>query len=250
MKFFTAIVLAAAAVNAVALPEANPGFMDDHPNAKSALAPPPVCWKKVVPGCTGPKYNPYIWKRAASPEADAEAAACDAPGQPCWVVKRAAEAFSDVMGEDHLEARSPQKWDCKKPFQPCWKAKRTAEAFAEALASAQEDSSDFTASLNLERRFPEVETTVEARSPQNWDCKKPFQPCWKAKRAAEAEAEAACNMAGGPCAVVKRAAEAVNLVVRSPQRWDCQKPFQPCWKAKREVAKLQNFARYVLEDQE
>jgi hypothetical protein len=157
------------------------------------------------------------------------------------------------MNEDHLAARGWNNQDCKRPWQPCWKAKRDAEAFASALANAQLDSSDFTSSLDLERRFPEPEAAdLVARSPQNnQDCKRPFQPCWKAKRAAEAEAEAACNMAGAPCSVVKRAAEAVDLVVRNPQNnQDCKRPWQPCWKAKRDVAKLQNFARYVLDDEE
>jgi hypothetical protein len=159
------------------------------------------------------------------------------------------------MNEDHLAARGWNNQDCKRPWQPCWKAKRDAEALASALANAQLDSSDFTSSLDLERRFPEpeaeTETEIKARGWNNQDCKRPWQPCWKAKRAAEAEAEAACNMAGAPCSVVKRAAEAVDLVVRSPQNnQDCKRPWQPCWKAKRDVAKLQNFARYVLDDEE
>jgi hypothetical protein len=72
-------------------------------------------------------------KRDAGPEAQF----CRQPGQPCWKVKRAAEAAAEALAAPEAEARNPF---CNRPGQPCWKAKRAVDELAEAATAANASS--------------------------------------------------------------------------------------------------------------
>jgi hypothetical protein len=70
----------------------------------------------------------------AAPTAEPEARSpfCHRPGQPCWKVRRAAEAAAEALADPEAVARNPF---CYRPGAPCWKAKREAEAIIEAIAN-------------------------------------------------------------------------------------------------------------------
>ncbi len=70
---------------------------------------------------------------APAPEAQTYRALCHQPGEPCSVLKRAAEAAAEAIA-----AADPQSCDgqCYRAGEPCVKAKRDALALAEATAEA------------------------------------------------------------------------------------------------------------------
>ena len=78
---------------------------------------------------------------AAVPEAEPVANFhrwCYRPGQPCWKVKRSAEAIAEAVAEPTAEAEAKfHRW-CYRPGQPCWKAKRGLEDLNEELSAGLE----------------------------------------------------------------------------------------------------------------
>jgi hypothetical protein len=230
---------------------------------------------------------------AASPIAKADPAAdpepwCRHPGQPCWKVKRAAEAFTDsIKGSSALAAREadpdpwcrhpgqpcwkgkrdaapePAPW-CRHPGQPCWKAKRSIEELGNIIAVVTDDPEGFYNALGLEESLDDDNSTdaseIKKREADPW-CRHPGQPCWKEKRDVEAQddelAKRWCRHPGQPCWKAKRAAEAVvsaidsesATVKREADPW-CRHPGQPCWKAKRDLHAIQNVARSLIESLE
>lgn len=83
----------------------------------------------------------------ATPSADPSAAAvhefCNRPGEPCFKVKRAAEAVAAALAEPAAvpnpvadPAAAAAHTACYRPGEPCFKAKRDAAALADAVADA------------------------------------------------------------------------------------------------------------------
>lgn len=222
-------------------------------------------------------------KRDASPEAEA---VCSAAGQPCAKVRRAAEAFAAALNNPAADAwysfcSDPRmtirpcpemtKRDaaaeaaCYLPGAPCDLAKREAYALAaataDALPAAEAEAFYADVGLKLRAAFPDWEGLTEdvVGEEAQVDADAGFchgvngqiqtgAPCYKAKRAAEAvaeaianpsadawdsfcsggrscpkkrevvpEAEAQCFAAGGLCAAVKRSADALFEVAAGAQ---------------------------------
>jgi hypothetical protein len=235
------VLILAVTVSSTALPNAQP--------AAAAIAEPRC-------GARGQPCGKA--KREAAPEPEA-APRCGARGQPCGKAKREAEA-------------APR---CGARGQPCGKVKRAAEAFAEAIAEPtaepQEDSVYARHALQLTRDLASVvaETQDDAEAfwttlslPEDGEsevdkrdalarCGARGQPCGKAKRDAEAEAdpeaEARCGARGQPCGKLRRAAEAIaEAVAVSEPEARCGARGQPCGKAKRDALALAHAADIVL----
>ncbi|KFY29023.1 hypothetical protein V493_02587 [Pseudogymnoascus sp. VKM F-4281 (FW-2241)] len=182
---------------------------------------------------------------------------CHRPGQPCGKVKRAAEAFAEALSEPIGDDKSALRcW--RRPKNRCGRAKSTAMALADALANANPDVEAIFDKLAIREAFPEPEFVADAEDANDnvkreaeAFCHRPGRPCGKAKReaeaAADAEAEAFCHRPGQPCGKLKRAAEAMALALAEPvsdhekreaeavAEAFCHRPGQPCGKAKREA---------------
>jgi hypothetical protein len=186
---------------------------------------------------------------AAAPEATPW---CIRPGQPCWKVKRAAEAFTESLSSSNaggLLARAPEAAGGM-AGRAAFAAKRSLGELAQYLALTQEDPYSYYTAFGFEDEDASAEetSTEEKRDEDKRWCMRPGQPCWK--RDAEANPEAVqedkrwCMRPGQPCWKAKRAAEAVldidaGAVAKreaetEDKRW-CMRPGQPCWKAKREA---------------
>ncbi|OBR04629.1 Clock-controlled pheromone ccg-4 [Colletotrichum higginsianum IMI 349063] len=202
----------------------------------------------------------------ALPEAEAQRWVfrwCRSVGQPCWKVKRAADAFTAAItaADVVVDKRSPEALVSHSEGGEAYMAKRYLNDLAGAVASSQPDPLRYYDGLGLGLRFADDaaeglgkrEAEEEA---QRWDthwCRTVGQPCWKAKnRSADggeqvteadlrAEDKRWCSQPGAPCSVAKRAAEALIEAVESPvdglvvvkpeaeaeaQRWDTR------WKEK------------------
>jgi hypothetical protein len=222
---------------------------------------------------------------AALPNAQPFAAAiaepqCGARGQPCGKDKRVAEAVPNCgargqpCGKAKREAEPEAAPNCGARGQPCGRVKRAAEAFAEAIAGPtaepQEDSVYARYALLLTRDLASIvaETTDDAEG--FWtslglsddgseaekrdalaQCGARGQPCGKAKRDAEAEADPEaqirCGARGQPCGKLRRAAEAIaEAVAVSEPDANCGARGQPCGKAKRDALALAHAADIVL----
>ena len=82
---------------------------------------------------------------AAAPVANAAAEPkyhrwCYRPGQPCWKVKRTAEALAEAEAEPEAAADPKYHRWCYRPGQPCWKAKRGLEDLSAELGASLEDN--------------------------------------------------------------------------------------------------------------
>lgn len=217
---------------------------------------------------------------AALPNAQPNAAAeafprCGERGQPCGKVKREAFAEPEAFprcgerGQPCGKAKRTPAPRCGERGQPCGKVKRAAEAFADALAEPtaepQEDSLFARHARQLTRDLASIvaetqddpETfwsTLTLRDDSNVDkrdalarCGERGQPCGKAKREADPEAEARCGERGQPCGKLRRAAEAIAeaVAVAEPEA-RCGERGQPCGKAKRDALALAHAADIVL----
>ncbi|KAF4456142.1 pheromone precursor 1, partial [Fusarium albosuccineum] len=163
-------------------------------NKRWCIWPGQPCWKN---------------KRDASPEPEPEADKaelskrwCWWPGQPCWKVKRAAEAFSEsIHSSGGLQARDAEAEFSNAEGGAAFKAKRDVNELANLIAlAARGDPAEYFASLKLERQFhPDSESKTKrdaspdaAQKDKRW-CWWPGQPCWKAKRAADAVLDAVAD---------------------------------------------------------
>jgi len=204
----------AAAVDAAALPEADPW----------CRFPGQPCGKvkreaEAEPWCRFPGQPCGKVKREA--EADPW---CRFPGQPCGKVKRAADAFAAAIGANEILARDAE------PTAEDVTAQDQIDGLAHVISSTLENADEYYNHLTLAKRFPwcrfpgqpcgKVKREAEATP---W-CRFPGQPCGKVKREAAPEPEPWCRFPGQPCGKVKREAEA--------EPW-CRFPGQPCGKAKR-----------------
>ncbi|CAK7270865.1 hypothetical protein SEPCBS119000_004307 [Sporothrix epigloea] len=186
---------------------------------------------------------------------------CRLHNQPCWKVKRAAEAFAEAIsssgspaaGTDLLFRRSHADGGV------AYIAMRSLDGLATLVSSTQSEPRSFYQDLQLAERFPEPttlteeelaarDTDVEKReaeaeaSRKHKICPGYDQSCWKAKREAEAEAEAEAHRFKGICPLhnqscwkAKRAAEAKAEAEAEAHRFKgiCPLHNQSCWKAKR-----------------
>ncbi|KAK1781197.1 clock-controlled pheromone CCG-4 [Copromyces sp. CBS 386.78] len=187
----------------------------------------------------------------AQPNAEAEAQWCQIHGQPCWKVKRVAEAFSTaIQGMGGLPPRD------ESGHLPAQVAKRQVDELAGIIALTQNDVNAYYESLGLHEKFaPSTEEEKkeekvakrEAEAEAQW-CRIHGQSCWK-KREAEAqwcrihgqscwkrdalpEAEPQwCRIHGQSC--WKKRDAAPEAAPEANPQW-CQKIHgQSCWKAKR-----------------
>ncbi|KAK0631670.1 hypothetical protein B0T14DRAFT_415160 [Immersiella caudata] len=154
-------------------------------------------------------------KRDANPDAEPEPQWCSRPGQSCWKVKRAADAFVEAIHTSGgLAARD------ESGSQDAFIAKRQVDSLALAIAAAQHNPYAYYHGLSLGTQFTPEGSTTEKRDaePEAQWCSRPGQSCWK--RDANPQW---CSRPGQSCWKQKRDAE--------PQ-W-CSRPGQSCWKAKR-----------------
>ncbi|RKK82553.1 hypothetical protein BFJ69_g3130 [Fusarium oxysporum] len=139
------------------------------------------CWKKT--------------KRDATPEPW-----CLWRGQPCWKAKRdAGQALSNALHATRsLDTRSADAPSTAHlPRDAAHKAKRSIVELANLIAlSARGSPEEYFKSLELETFFPDAAPNATAKRDLNtlqedkrW-CMWRGQPCWKAKRAAEAVLDA------------------------------------------------------------
>ncbi|KXX80798.1 Clock-controlled pheromone ccg-4 [Madurella mycetomatis] len=214
-------------------------------------------------------------KRAAEADAEADAQGwCTGfPGQPCWKLKREAEAEAQwctgFPGQPCWKKRTagPEaQWCTGFPGQPCWKEKREAGAEADAEADPQWCTGfpgfpgqpcwkkrDADAEHQWCLRFPgqpcwkrDANPEAEPEADPQWCLGFPGQPCWKREATpGAAEDQKRCVAEGGSCWIAKRAAEAVvqtieaELAYRTKRSADpamCLRyPGSPCWKRSAEA---------------
>ncbi|KAL0938641.1 clock-controlled pheromone ccg-4 [Colletotrichum truncatum] len=107
---------------AIAEPKADPWCRD----------PGKSCWKRDINTNT---------ERGGIPGEDRDW--CLQRGQPCWRIKRAAEAVIEAIADDEdatsseintVTKRETEPW-CRSPDQPCWKATRDLSAIRDAAQS-------------------------------------------------------------------------------------------------------------------
>jgi hypothetical protein len=165
---------------------------------------------------------------AAEPEANPQW--CMIRGQPCWKVKRAAEAFAESIASSGgvVEAREAEGSGLS--GNAAFEAKRQVDDLALFIAAATGDPTSYYKALGLGGQFgadakAEKSEKREAGADPQW-CMIRGQPCWKGKRDAEPQW---CMIRGQPCWKSKRTATDFN---DPDKRW-CLIRGQPCWKAKR-----------------
>ncbi|KAL6912890.1 hypothetical protein ACHAPO_007606 [Fusarium lateritium] len=180
--------------------------------AKRDAAPEPWCWWKGQP-CWKTKRNAApepmpepaneprwcwwkgqpCWKSKAKRDASPEPW-CWWKGQPCWKAKRdAGEALTVALHATRdIEARSIAETE-HLPRDAAHQAKRSIVELANVIAlSARGSPEEYFKNLYLEEFFPEIPHNATAKrdvktlqEDKRW-CWWKGQPCWKAKRAAEA----------------------------------------------------------------
>lgn len=179
---------------------------------------------------------------APAPEAEAEPW-CLRPGQGCWKVKRAADAFAEAIhSSGGLTERSPAAEWSNQVGGAAYMAKRNINELANLIALAQNDPESFYQQLALENQLDQDTddtTTNEKRSaepaPEPW-CLRPGQGCWKRNADPVSEDKRWCLRPGQGCWKAKRAAEAVLAVVGRGADEDIEsKPFNPAYFAKRDA---------------
>ncbi|KFA76124.1 hypothetical protein S40288_00271 [Stachybotrys chartarum IBT 40288] len=190
---------------------------------------------------------------------DIRSAWCVRPGQPCWKVKRAAEAFAEAISDaGPLEARAPEADVGIMAGRAAFAAKRSLTDLSNLLARSTDNlglAKDKRAPQNPWCTRPgqpcwftegEDEPATEKRSPQNPWCTRPGQPCWFTDGETNPESTEAdkrwCTRPGQPCWKAKRAAEAVLAANADMEKREaeadadadaeawCTRPGQPCWK--------------------
>ena len=198
---------------------------------------------EAEPWCYRPGQG--CWKAKRTAEAEPW---CYRPGQGCWKVKRVAEAFSEaVQSAGGLATRSAEP----EPYLPdgaAAAAQQSLEELAQIIALTAEDPEGFFNGLNPEggdegkdKRAP-AKREAGADNDKRW-CYRPGQGCWKAKRAAEAVAEAIGEATIEIAGFAKRDAE--PSAEENARRW-CYRPGQGCWKAKRDLSAIGAAARDIV----
>ncbi|KAG5992942.1 hypothetical protein E4U54_003508 [Claviceps lovelessii] len=143
---------------------------------------------------------------------------CYRVGQPCWKVKRVAEAFSEaIQSSGDLKARAPEAEYSSAPGGAAYKARRSINELAHLAALTARNPNEYFSGLGLEARFGAEEAGIEKRSPDPW-CYRVGEPCWKRDASPDDVAtkdKRWCYRVGEPCWKTKRAADAVLNAIRS-----------------------------------
>ncbi|KAH0491128.1 hypothetical protein TgHK011_002570 [Trichoderma gracile] len=209
---------------------------------------------------------------------------CYRIGEPCWKLKRTAEAFNLAVRSHDLTARAQGE---AIPDEVALSAIQGLDQLKTLILVSTEDPSALLPANATEAEPAESKRDVEVEEDKRW-CYRIGEPCWKAKREAEAAAAAEeekrwcyrigepcwkakrtdeiseekrwCWILGGKCWKTKRVAEAVLSATiegdekrsveaegnADEKRW-CYRIGQPCWKAKRDLETIQDVARSVIE---
>lgn len=178
---------------------------------------------------------------------------CKHPGEPCSRVRRSAEAFAEAMAEPDPAPRVNNF--CKHPGEPCSKAKREAEAVAEARVNNFCKHPGEPCSKKRSSNISDEEVYNTARAA----CFAPGQQCAKAKRAidtladaiasAQVDSELADTVLKARDAIAEPAPEAIAEAIAEPfaaAKIDnfCQRPGEPCSKAKRAAEAVASVASF------
>lgn len=177
---------------------------------------------------------------APAPEAEPEPW-CLRPGEGCWKVKRAAEAFAEAISSSGgISERSPAAEYSNQYGGAAYMAKRHLNEVANLIALSQNDPVSFYKQLELENQLDhdtegdKNEKRDASPAPEPW-CLRPGEGCWKRGADAVSEDKRWCLRPGEGCWKAKRAAEAVLAIVgRDAENVD-SKPFAPAYFAKRDA---------------
>ncbi|KAL6693933.1 hypothetical protein J3F84DRAFT_349940 [Trichoderma pleuroticola] len=178
---------------------------------------------------------------APSPEANPEPW-CYRIGEPCWKIKRSAEAFvSTIQSVGGLESRDEHKGI---PNDIALSAIQGLDQLSTLILYASEDP---TAFLENGTETAPAKREVEVKMDRRW-CYRIGMPCWIPKRSdAEIQEEKReveiqeekrwCYRIGMPCWIPKRGDAEVQeekreVEVQEEKRW-CYRIGMPCWIPKR-----------------
>lgn len=210
---------------------------------------------------------------------------CWRPGQPCWKVKRATDAFSvAIRSSGGLQERTPEADYSNAPGGAAYMTKRSVNELANVVALATREPEAYYKGLGLNKEFFVDDGKIDKReaSPDPW-CWRPGQPCWKRDSTDDdvsVKDKRWCVRPGEPCWKTKRAADSVLEAIdkdeaankdasdaapfhfpescdgprvlcwkkreANPEPW-CWRPGEPCWKAKRDLQAIQAVARSISE---
>lgn len=189
---------------------------------------------------------------------------CWRPGQPCWIRKRAADAFAEaVQTSGGLEQRAaPEASYSNAPGGAAYKTKRSLNELAHLAALTARSPEDYYNALGLDKEFEsEQQGPIEKRKSAR-SCARIGQGCWKRDTSDDDTAtkdKKWCDGPGQACWKSKRAATAVLKAIRGEDGGEAAKdahdvPFKPslfppecngdrilCWK-KREASPEANPA--------
>ncbi|KAG6000431.1 hypothetical protein E4U21_005473 [Claviceps maximensis] len=143
---------------------------------------------------------------------------CYRVGQPCWKVKRVAEAFSEaIQSSGGLQERAPEAEYSHAPGGAAYKARRSINELAHLAALTARNPDEYFSGLGLDEQFEAEQGGVEKREPDPW-CYRVGQPCWKRDASPDdipTKDKRWCYRVGQPCWKSKRAADAVLNAIRS-----------------------------------
>ncbi|KAG5912656.1 hypothetical protein E4U53_005228 [Claviceps sorghi] len=183
---------------------------------------------------------------------------CYRIGEPCWKVKRVAEALTEaITSSGGLKERAPEAEYSNAPGGAAYKARRSVNELAHLAALTTRNPEEYVRGLGLDAQFGPEARGVEKREADPW-CYRIGEPCWKRDASPDdipTKDKRWCYRIGEPCWKSKRAAEAVLHEIRSDDAHDdahdakdappppAKQPFPPacngprvlCWK-KREAA--------------
>ncbi|ETS04638.1 hypothetical protein M419DRAFT_41384, partial [Trichoderma reesei RUT C-30] len=177
---------------------------------------------------------------------------CYRIGEPCWKLKRTAEAFNLAVRSHDLTTRAQGE---AIPDEVALSAIEGLDQLKKLILVSTEDPSSL-----LPPNATEPESKRDVEEEKRW-CYRIGEPCWKAKRTDEiSEEKRWCWILGGKCWKTKRVAEAVLSATiegdekrsveaegnADEKRW-CYRIGEPCWKAKRDLETIQDVARSVIE---
>ncbi|KAG6036512.1 hypothetical protein E4U41_005631 [Claviceps citrina] len=143
---------------------------------------------------------------------------CYRPGEPCWKVKRVADAFAEaIKSSGGLRERTPEAEYSNAPGGAAYNAKRSLNELAHLAALTARNPDEYYNDLGLENEFEADEGAVDKRAPEPW-CYRPGEPCWKRDATPDdvpTKDKRWCYRPGEPCWKTKRAADAVLKAIRS-----------------------------------
>ncbi|OAQ71329.1 clock-controlled pheromone ccg-4 precursor [Pochonia chlamydosporia 170] len=180
---------------------------------------------------------------------------CWRPGEPCFKVKRVADAFAEaIKTSGGLKEREPEAEYSNSPGGAAHIAKRLVNELAHLSALTAREPDQYYRDLGMESQFERDEPHNEKRdadadaAPEPW-CWRPGQSCWKRDPSNDpvpVKDKRWCHRPGQSCWKAKRAAEAVVRAVEDDSHDDggdagsgnegghfpdiCNGPGILCWK--------------------